>query len=64
MSSRRRRDPLATEVLALLARSGRNVQREGKPVTDPAEARGIVANVSRNTLERRLPVFRSLGVVA
>ena len=57
-------DPLATEVLALLARSGRNVQREGKPVTDPAEARGIVANVIRNTLERRLPVFRSLGVVA
>ena len=49
--------------MALLARNGRNVQKEGKPVTDPAEARGIVVGAIRNTLERRLPVFRSLGVV-
>jgi SAM-dependent methyltransferase len=56
-------DPLATEVLALLARGGRNVQKEGKPVTDVVEARGIVADAIRTVLERRLPVFRSLGVV-
>ena len=56
-------DPLATEMLALLARSGRSVQQEGKPVTDPAKAREIVANAIRGTLERRLPVFRSLGIV-
>ena len=31
-------DALATELLGMLGRSGRSVQREGKPVTDPAEA--------------------------
>jgi SAM-dependent methyltransferase len=56
-------EPLTTEVLAVLARSGRNVQRDGNPVTDPDEARQIVSDAIRNLFERRLPVFRRLGIV-
>jgi hypothetical protein len=54
---------LTTAVLGLLQRSGRSVQREGKPVTDPVVARGIVAEVMETLLERRLPLLRRLGVV-
>jgi SAM-dependent methyltransferase len=54
---------LTDAVLAVLARSGRNVQQEGKPVTDPAEARRIVVDAVRSSLERRVPVLRNLGVL-
>jgi SAM-dependent methyltransferase len=56
-------EPLATEILAALARGARNVQREGKPVTDPQEAHRIVVDAIRNMLERRVPVFRRLGIL-
>jgi SAM-dependent methyltransferase len=56
-------DALSAGILALLSRSGRNVQREGKPVTDPAEAARIVAEVIGGMLERRVPVLRNLGVL-
>jgi SAM-dependent methyltransferase len=56
-------DPLAAEVLAVLVRSGRNVQRDGKPVTDQLEARQIVADAIRTMIERRFPVLRRLGML-
>ena len=56
-------DPLAAEVLAVLVRSGRNVQRDGKPVTDQLEAQQIVADAIRTMIERRFPVLRRLGVL-
>jgi hypothetical protein len=56
-------DPLAAEVLAVLVRSGRNVQRDGKSVTDQLEARQIVADAIRTMIERRFPVLRRLGVL-
>jgi hypothetical protein len=56
-------DALSADILAMLSRSGRNVQREGKPVTDPAEAARIVAEVVGGMLERRAPVLRNLGVL-
>ena len=56
-------DRLSDAVLVVLGRSGRQVQREGKPVTDPVEARPIVVDAVRNMLERRVPVLRNLGVL-
>ncbi len=55
---------LTTAVAAGLARSGRSVQREGQVVTDPAQTREIIGGVLQNLLERRIPILRSLGVVA
>ena len=54
---------LLANALAVLAKSGRSVQREGKPVTDAAEARQIVSDAIAGILERRLPVLRGLGVL-
>jgi hypothetical protein len=56
-------DLLTTDVLALLGRSGRNVQKDGKAVTDPAEARQITSEAIRGVLERRVPLLRRLGVL-
>jgi SAM-dependent methyltransferase len=56
-------DPLATEVLAVLARSGRSVQQDGKAVTDPVEARQIISDAIRTMIEKRFPVLRRLGVL-
>jgi hypothetical protein len=55
---------LTTEVLAILGRSGRNVQRDGQVVADPADATRIVADAVAAVLERRLPVLQRLGVVS
>jgi hypothetical protein len=54
---------LATEVLGALVRSGRSVQREGKPVTDTAETIRIITEAVSNMLERRVPLLRRLGVL-
>jgi len=54
---------LTTAVAQGLARSGRSVQREGQPVTDPVEVREFIGGVLRNMLEKRVPVLRTLGVV-
>jgi SAM-dependent methyltransferase len=56
-------DPLVTEVLAVLARGGRSVQRDGIAVTDPVEARQIVSDAIRTMIEKRFPVLRRLGVL-
>jgi SAM-dependent methyltransferase len=54
---------LADELVAVLARSGRNVQRDGAPVTEPVEARRVVADAVHTMIEKRLPVLRGLGVL-
>jgi SAM-dependent methyltransferase len=56
-------EALTTELLAVLGRSGRNVQRDGQPVTDPADRRRIVAEAVATMVEKRLPVLRRLGVL-
>ncbi|MEJ0017936.1 MAG: class I SAM-dependent methyltransferase [Acetobacteraceae bacterium] len=55
--------PLASEILVLLGRSGRSVQRDGKPVTDPAETMRIVTEAVTGMLARRVPILRRLGIV-
>jgi SAM-dependent methyltransferase len=55
--------PLVTDLLAALGRSGRNVQRDGKPVTDPADTQRIMTEAVAGMLERRLPLLRQLGVL-
>jgi hypothetical protein len=56
-------DGLTASVLTGLERSGRTMQRDGKPVTDAAEARTLAAEVVQRFLERRTPVLRTLGVL-
>ncbi len=56
-------DGLTTSVLHGLERSGRTMQREGRPVTDPAELRTMAAEVVQRFLERRMPVLKTLGVL-
>jgi SAM-dependent methyltransferase len=55
---------LATELVGLLGRSGRSVQRDSKPVSDQAETLRIVTEAVVGMLERRVPVLRRLGVLA
>ena len=54
---------LASELLGILGRGGRSVQREGKPVTDAAEALRIVTEAVAGMLERRVPLLRGIGVL-
>jgi hypothetical protein len=54
---------LSEQLVGILTRSGRTVQREGTPVTDPAEARRVVADAVIAMLEKRVPVLRRLGVL-
>jgi hypothetical protein len=56
-------DSLTTSVLTGLERSGRAMQRDGKPVTDPDEKRAMAADVVQRFQERRAPVLRILGVL-
>ncbi len=56
--------PLAAELLATLGRSGRGMQRDGQPVSDPVEASRMMSEAIATILERRLPVLRRLGVLA
>lgn len=56
-------EALTTELLTTLGRTGRNVQRDGWPITEPAERERIVAEVVATFLERRLPVLKNLGVL-
>jgi SAM-dependent methyltransferase len=54
---------LTEQLMAVLVRNGRSIQRDGEPVRDPAEARQVVADAVRGILEQRLPVLRGLGVL-
>lgn len=56
-------ESLARDLPGLLARSGRTIQREGKPVTDPVEAGRMATDLVRQFLEQRVPILRSLGVL-
>jgi SAM-dependent methyltransferase len=56
-------DSLIASALSGLERSGRTMQRDGKPVTDPAEIQTTAAELVQRFLERRVPVLRSLGVL-
>jgi hypothetical protein len=56
-------EPLVTEVLKILARSGRSVQKDGMPVTDQGQSRQIVADAIRTMIEKRFPILRRLGVL-
>lgn len=54
-------ETLADRLLDALARTGRGVQREGQPVADAAEARGVVRNLIRGFRTDKLPLLRRLG---
>jgi SAM-dependent methyltransferase len=56
-------EALTSEMLVVLDRSGRNVQRDGQPVADPTDRRRIVAEAVTTMLEKRLPILRQLGVL-
>jgi hypothetical protein len=55
---------LAGYVLEALRRAGRNLQREGKVVDDPAEAQLHVMGLVRAVLGPRAVLLRELGVLA
>jgi len=48
---------------AVLSQSGRDVQRDGQPVTDPVDRRRIMAEAVTTMFEKRLPVLRRLGAL-
>lgn len=54
---------LTASVVTGLERSGRTMHRDGKPVTDPADARALAGEVVQRFVERRMPVLRRLGVL-
>ncbi len=54
---------LAAQLVGLLGRSGRSVQRDGKPVSDASETTQIVTEAVVGLLERRVPLLRRLGVL-
>jgi len=54
---------LTDAVLARLTRGGRQLNRLGEPVTDPAAVREIVSGQMREMLEHRVAARRRLGAV-
>jgi hypothetical protein len=56
-------DALIDGVLHDVARSGRSLLRDGKPLQNPGENRVLVGETVRSVLARRLPVLRNLGVI-
>lgn len=54
---------LVDHVLACLAATGRQVVREGKPVTDPALARTEMTGTVGRILADRMALYRRLGVL-
>ena len=54
---------LVGPILSTLTRAGRNVQRDGKVVTDTAQASAILTDAIHNMIEKRVPLLRALGVV-
>ena len=57
-------ESLRASVLSGLLRSGRSMQRDGKPVTDPAEMQVMAGEVVQRFAERRMPVLRAMGMLA
>jgi hypothetical protein len=56
-------DALTDRILAALTQAGRTVQRDGKPVQDMTEARGLVRESVVGVVQRRLPILVRLGVI-
>jgi len=54
---------LTRSLLSGLERSGRKVQRDGQPVSDPAEIRTVATDLVERFLNQRLPVLRTLGIL-
>ena len=54
---------LTAELERLLRRGNRSVQRDGRPVTDSAEATNIAEAMVRHALDKRIPLLRRLGVL-
>jgi hypothetical protein len=55
---------LARELVRLLSRSGRSLQRDGEPVSDPAQTMRGVTELVVGMLEKRVPALQQLGVMA
>jgi SAM-dependent methyltransferase len=53
---------LAERMFTLLQAQGRSVQKDGKAVSDPAEARAIVAGITDALFEARGDAFRDLAI--
>jgi SAM-dependent methyltransferase len=56
-------EPLTSTLEGMLRRGGRNLQKDGKPLTDPAAVREIASGLVRHVLDQRAPVLRRLGVL-
>ena len=56
-------DALVTHVLAKLTFTGRSVVRDGKPVTDPAQARVEMTATVNKLLTERMGLYRRLGLL-
>jgi SAM-dependent methyltransferase len=56
-------ETLIERAMAMLAATGRAVLRDGQAVTDPAQARVVVGEVTAAFLEKRLPLYRRLGAL-
>lgn len=56
-------EPLVNRVLNLLAQTGRSTIREGKVLTDPAEARASMTETVTRVVRERLPVLQRLGIL-
>ncbi len=55
---------LTETVMARMRRSGRTLNQNGQPVTDPAALRGNVTNAIQEMLRERLPMMRRLGALS
>lgn len=54
---------LTASVMSGLQRSGRSIQKDGKPVVDPVEARIVAGEVVQRFIDLRMPVLRLLGIL-
>lgn len=60
----RGRDGLADRVETRLAGSGRSLQQNGQPVTDPAARKQIVEQACSHFLGNTLPVLAQFGIIS
>lgn len=56
-------NPVAARTIALLAQTGRMPVREGKPMTDPAEAHAAMLETLQRFARDRVPLLRRWGIL-
>jgi SAM-dependent methyltransferase len=56
-------ESLTNYVLTLFERTGRLPQKDGTPAAGPAEARQLIEEVVRTTLDQRMRAYRPLGIL-